>query len=134
MSPSSNPAGQSAEQRLAEYMHVELVAVSPALPVAEALRRMDGGGASCVVAVEDGRPVGILTDTDVLRLQARADLAGVTVAQVMTTPVVGLGPTKLAEPFAQPPQVSRPCSLVRVGRKATSCWSSSVLMARSGRY
>ena len=36
-------------------MHVELVAVSPALPVAEALRRMDGGGASCVVAVEDGR-------------------------------------------------------------------------------
>ena len=69
-------------------MHVELVAVSPALPVAEALRRMDGGGASCVVAVEDGRPVGILTDTDVLRLQARADLAGVTVAQVMTTPVV----------------------------------------------
>ena len=62
-------------------MHVELVAVSPALPVAEALRRMDGGGASCVVAVEDGRPVGILTDTDVLRLQAQADIARLTFAR-----------------------------------------------------
>ena len=88
MSPSSNPAGQSAERRLAEYMHVERVAVSPSLPFFEAIRTMSGAGASCVVVVEDGRPVGILTDTDVMRLAGRPDLEGATVGQVMTTPVV----------------------------------------------
>ncbi|MBL8435328.1 MAG: PAS domain S-box protein, partial [Zoogloea sp.] len=88
MSPSSNPAGQSAERRLAEYMHVERVAVSPSLPFSEAIRTMSGAGASCVVVVEDGRPVGIFTDTDVMRLAGRPDLEGATVGQVMTTPVV----------------------------------------------
>ncbi|MDD3327407.1 MAG: PAS domain S-box protein [Zoogloea sp.] len=88
MSPSSNPTGQSAERRLAEYMHVERVAVSPSLPFSEAIRTMSSAGASCVVVVEDGRPVGILTDTDVMRLAGRPDLEGATVGQVMTTPVV----------------------------------------------
>ena len=79
-------------------MHVERVLVSPALPFAEAVRMMRSAGASCVVAVEDGRPVGILTDTDVRRLEAQADLEGATLAQVMTTPVVvGAADGRLAD-------------------------------------
>ncbi len=51
-----------------EIMHPGLECVPPATPVREAVRRMADRGMSCVVAADDCRPLGILTERDVIGL------------------------------------------------------------------
>jgi CBS domain-containing protein len=62
----------------------------------EAARLMRENHVGCVVVVdapEGGRPIGILTDRDIVVEIVAADLdhRGVTVAEIMTTPVVTVG-------------------------------------------
>jgi citrate synthase len=72
---------------------IEAIMTSPALtatarePLAEAVRRMHDHRVGSVVVVEGARPMGIVTERDVLRVSAeRPGLNGVTVGQAMTAP------------------------------------------------
>ncbi len=95
--------------------------VSPTMTVMAAIAQMDGvrslspvldtdnerlerylkARASCVVVVEAGQVVGILTERDILRLTAQQQpLASLPIGQVMTHPVVTLPIAALADFFA----------------------------------
>ena len=70
----------------------EPVTVRTATRALEAVRRMAEHDIGCVVVVEDGAPVGILTERDVLRLDAHGedepdDWRTLDVGDVMTAPV-----------------------------------------------
>lgn len=75
-----------------EIMNQEVARVRPRAALREALLLMESGGAHCVVAVEDDRPVGILTKRDVARLMLesgeRQRLEQTQVSKLMTFPVV----------------------------------------------
>jgi PAS domain S-box-containing protein len=55
-------------KKVGEIMHPGLDCVPPDTPVREAVRRMADRGISCVVAAENCRPEGILTERDVIGL------------------------------------------------------------------
>jgi CBS domain-containing protein len=58
--------------KLSEFARNEVVFVSPEAPVAEAARLMQAKNVGCVVVANNHKPVGILTDRDiVLRLVNR---------------------------------------------------------------
>jgi CBS domain-containing protein len=65
------------------------VCCGPNARVSDVVRRMEEHDVGSVVVVEDGRPVGIVTDRDlVLRvLRVRLDPAEVPVTRVMTSPL-----------------------------------------------
>jgi len=81
--------GRLLGQRLEELGATTPITIDAATPVNEAIDRMRSDGVDHVIAVEDGRVVGIFTERDaVLKLGGR-HLASVTVGDVMTRdPVV----------------------------------------------
>ena len=67
----------------------------------QALNLMQAQRASCVVMVEEEKPVGIVTERDVVRFYAREpERVSVTLAEVMTSPVLTIPAT--------PPSTRRP--------------------------
>jgi CBS domain-containing protein len=77
----------------ADVMTSRLVAASPDVTVADAVRRMVDAGVGSVVILDGSRLEGIFTERDVLRLAADgADLATISVADVMTRAVVTAAP------------------------------------------
>ena len=64
----------------------------------EALSQLQGHRDGCVVVVEDDRPVGILTERDLVRLYSTGALrAGTRLAEVMTAPVLTMALDALLE-------------------------------------
>ncbi|MFW5837081.1 MAG: CBS domain-containing protein, partial [Desulfovibrionaceae bacterium] len=75
-------------KKIEEIMHPGLVTVSPGTVVSEALGVMASKSISCLVAAEDGRPRGILTERDVVRLLSQDPFPdGRTVEEIMSRPV-----------------------------------------------
>lgn len=74
------------------FMRSPVVSLSPRATVAEAARRMRDEGVGTVVILDSGRPVGIVTDRDlVVRVLAlKLDPAIVPVSEVMTSDPVFL--------------------------------------------
>lgn len=73
---------------VAEIMHPEVHSVRPETPVREAVRRMADLGVSCLVAAENGRPRGILTERDVVGLILdRKNVDDLPLSAVMSAPV-----------------------------------------------
>ena len=71
---------------VADIMSAPVVSVSPDDKMAEAAATMRERRVGSVVAVEAGRPVGILTERDLVRFTAAgADAGTATVAEWMTT-------------------------------------------------
>ena len=68
--------------------------VSPQASVREAVRKMNELGVGSLLVTEEGRPVGIFTERDVLRrvVDAGLDPETTPVAQVMSSPVVTIRP------------------------------------------
>ncbi len=68
--------------------------VSPQASVREAVRKMNELGVGSLLVTEEGRPVGIFTERDVLRrvVDAGLDPETTRVAQVMSSPVVTIRP------------------------------------------
>lgn len=62
--------------------------------VQDAARQMQAHKASCAVVLQDDRPVGIVTERDMVRL-FRADAAERALSEVMTSPVATVGPHQL---------------------------------------
>jgi diguanylate cyclase (GGDEF)-like protein/PAS domain S-box-containing protein len=76
-------------KRVSQIMSREVATVGPGEGLGLALKRMSDGPLSCLLVVDGGKPVGILTERDMVRFiaegQAMKDLA---IAQVMTSPVL----------------------------------------------
>jgi len=68
--------------------------VSPRASVREAVRKMNELGVGSLLVVEEGRPVGIFTERDVLRrvVDAGRDPEATRVEEVMSSPVVTIRP------------------------------------------
>lgn len=78
--------------KVKDYMSTPVVTVPSVTPVRDAARQMDFSGVGCLVVVDAGRMVGVITDRDLaLRALAR-DLPGDTtqVRQVMSRAVISV--------------------------------------------
>ena len=76
-------------RKVEQVMTPGVVTVPGNIPVSDALAAMAGPGISCAVVVDECRPVGILTERDVVRLVADStDLRNVCVQSVMSSPVL----------------------------------------------
>ncbi len=58
--------------RIAEVMTADVLSVEPSLSFADVVARMDERKLSCVPVAEDGKPVGVISERDVLRSARQA--------------------------------------------------------------
>ncbi len=65
-------------------MSGNLLTVEPGAPVSDVVRQMDERQVGAVLALSEGRLVGIFTERDVMRAAARGTLASATVGELMT--------------------------------------------------
>ncbi|RMH38567.1 MAG: CBS domain-containing protein [Deltaproteobacteria bacterium] len=82
------------ERTVGEIMNKDVVTAPPDAQVREIAAEMANRRISCVVIVGGGRPVGILSERDIVRLVATKPnlLVGLTAQEAMTTPVVTVTP------------------------------------------
>ncbi len=84
------------------------IALAPEVRVQVAIDAMAEKRASCVIAVEDGKPVGILTERDVVRLTTQSLFQVTsTLAETMTTGLVVLNLSETHDTFALTQQFSK---------------------------
>lgn len=83
-----NPVTMQGQRQIAAVMTRSVFCVQPDTYLNEVLSLMHEHKETCVVAVQDSRPVGILTERDVVRLFLNnTHNSGVTLGSVMTSPV-----------------------------------------------
>jgi CBS domain-containing protein len=70
--------------QVASIMSTGVLTVEPSVTAAQAARRMVERRVGAVVVVEDGRPVGIFTERDALRLMAAGTGGEILVGECMT--------------------------------------------------
>ncbi|UJX39583.1 CBS domain-containing protein [Desulfovibrio sp. JY] len=90
------------DRRLAEIVSPDVIAIAPTETMRAALAVMRDHGISCLVATEDGAPVGIVTERDILWAAAHRglDFPDRPVRDVMTAPVVTVaGDTMLVDAY-----------------------------------
>ena len=75
-----------------QVMSTMLLTVEPTLELAEAARQMHDRNVGAVLVLSHGRVSGILTERDVLRAVATADVTGTNVAAWMTRDPESIGP------------------------------------------
>jgi diguanylate cyclase (GGDEF)-like protein/PAS domain S-box-containing protein len=78
------------KSRVGEVLTERVVGVPPRTPIGEAVRLMRGKNISSIVVIEDGRPVGIFTERNVVRLAASRGVAfaAAPISDVMSAPVL----------------------------------------------
>lgn len=80
---------QSPPSALTAAMTSEWLTIAPGTPVAAAMAQMNQVNASCILVVEAGKPIGIFTERDAVKLiAARTVQSKATIASVMTCPVI----------------------------------------------
>jgi len=79
----------SRDMKICDVMSKEVVTALPGDTLFAAVKQMTETGISCLVVMDGGRVLGILTERDVLRAVAgpQADFRRITVAQTMSSPV-----------------------------------------------
>ncbi|HEX9080275.1 MAG TPA: CBS domain-containing protein [Desulfuromonadaceae bacterium] len=76
-------------RKIEQVMTTDVVTVTAGRSISEALAAMAGSGISCVIVEEERRPIGILTERDMVRLVADGmDLGSLLVRDVMSSPVL----------------------------------------------
>ncbi len=70
-----------------QVMTRKVLTMEPQAPLRQALHSMTTRKVSCVLVVEDGRPVGIVTERDVTRIMARGGSGDRCVGEIMSAPV-----------------------------------------------
>jgi len=79
----------SGVQDVSQLMTDQVLHVAPDVPARYALSLMARRSVSCIVVVENGQPVGMFTERDVVRCVAEGvDLSGVPVSEVMSYNVI----------------------------------------------
>ncbi len=79
----------SGVQDVSQLMTEQVLHVAPDVPARYALSLMARRSVSCIVVVENGQPVGMFTERDVVRCVAKGvDLSGVPVSEVMSYSIV----------------------------------------------
>ena len=75
---------------------------SPDESVLEAARKMKASSKGCLVVAENGRPVGILTERDIVhKFVASGKGTGARVSEIMSAPVISIGPKASASEAAR---------------------------------
>ena len=77
-------------KRLGEILTAEVVNVSPATPVSQAIRIMRMKNISCIVILEENKPIGIFTERNVVQhaTQHEADFYNCEIRKWMSSPVL----------------------------------------------
>lgn len=76
-------------RKVEQVMSTRVATISPHLPLETALAQMAGPGISCVVVEAEGKPLGIITERDAVRLVAEGiDPAVAAMHEVMSLPVI----------------------------------------------
>jgi CBS domain-containing protein len=79
---------------LGSIMSVKVEVVKPALLLKDALKKMVKRNIGCVVVVDRGKPVGIVTERDISRQVAKGPKTlGIQVKRVMSSPLISVTPT-----------------------------------------
>jgi CBS domain-containing protein len=80
--------------RVADVMRAPAVTAPPAMTLAEGVRRMNEAGVSSLVVTANGRPVGIVTERDLLRAVAERGGGGLalSLSAIMSSPVETVAP------------------------------------------
>ena len=83
-----------ADASVGSIMTRQVKIVSTTKPLLESIRMMKESNIGSVVVVEDGRPVGIFTERDLVkRMAERPESLGLSMAQVMSKPLISVPPT-----------------------------------------
>lgn len=78
-------------RKVEQVMTSRVATIAPHLSLDVALAKMAGPGISCVVVTEGEKPLGIITERDVVRLVAKdIDTASVVMKDVMSSPVISV--------------------------------------------
>lgn len=78
-------------RKVEQVMSSRVATIAAHLPLGAALAQMAGPGISCVVVAAGKKPLGIITERDVVRLVAEEiDTAMVAVSEVMSSPVISV--------------------------------------------
>jgi CBS domain-containing protein len=77
-----------------EIMTTELCTMEPIASVEDAAAKMVESGAGCVIVSDEGHPVGIVTERDIVRkvVSERKSPAEVQLREVMSSPIVWVAP------------------------------------------
>jgi len=125
-------------RKIDQVMTRNVVTITADLPINKALAAMSGPGISCVIVVEEERPLGILTERDVVRLVAEGvALADAPVAGVMNSPVrtVKVGATihKVAQ-LMKKEHIRRVVVVDEDGRIAGIITQTDIIKGLEGQY
>ena len=79
---------------IAEYMGRPVLTIAPASSLAEASELMEAAGVRHLVVVENGHPIGVLSDADIFRVEAkkRVDPEVLSLAQAMSPEPYAVAP------------------------------------------
>ncbi|HKJ21378.1 MAG TPA: GGDEF domain-containing protein [Woeseiaceae bacterium] len=81
---------------LREIMTVGVVTLAPEASAADVVRNMDEFRLSCIIVVDGGRPLGIITERDIVRTLAANTAAikakSIGAVDIMSTPLISLSP------------------------------------------
>lgn len=79
--------------QLSEILTSTVITVQPETFISEALQLMRKNNISCIIVVEEGKPVGIVTERNVVKFVAESltDSADLPIREVMTSPVITAG-------------------------------------------
>jgi CBS domain-containing protein len=83
--------------RVSEIMNTNVMTISPGAKVYEAARLMADNPLGCVIVVEGNKPVGIVTETDIIRILGGKKITfNKKISEIMSSPVTTIHPgTKL---------------------------------------
>ena len=80
-------------QPITRFMTMKVQTADPAEPLPEVLSRMAELDISCVVCARDNKPLGVITERDMVRLlEAEQDVGSMTVEQAMSAPALTIPP------------------------------------------
>jgi diguanylate cyclase (GGDEF)-like protein/PAS domain S-box-containing protein len=82
-----NPAALAGNRLIVSAMNHSIISMPPQASLHDALKLMESHRDSCVVVTEDERPVGIVTERDIVRLYSQ-EQGSASLREVMTSPVL----------------------------------------------
>ncbi len=83
-----------ADASVGSIMTTKVKTVGTTKPLVECIKTMKAEDIGSIIVVEEGRPVGIFTERDLVRRMAeKLDSLGLPMAQVMTKPLITVSPT-----------------------------------------